>query len=288
MVIAIIGGDLRAVFLGKLLSDDGHYVKYFGFDNKYIGEKGGNLAEIIDKSDVVIGPLLCSNDNVNLNATLYSENIRLEDIFNFMNKEQIFIAGNITEQISKYASLKEIETVDLLKREELTVLNAIPTAEGAIQLAMEKMPITLHNSNVMIIGYGRIGKILCKMLYGIGANVHVSARKTHDLAYIKSFGYNPISSEKLIDSISDMDIIFNTVPNLILDKNILEKVGNESIIIDLASKPGGVDFKEAEKMGIKTYHALSLPGKSAPLTAADYIRHSLYNILIERGYKICY
>lgn len=285
MVIAIIGGDLRAVYLGKLLNDDGHEVKYFGFDNKYIDNTKDDLEEIIDRSQIVIGPLLCSNDNIYLSTPLYSENIELKKVFDLMNKKQIFIAGKITEPIIEYTSLKEIESVDLLKREELTILNAIPTAEGAIQLAMEKMPKTLHASNVLVMGFGRIGKILSKMLWGIGANVYVSARKIYDLAYIKSYGYNPILMEKLIDNISGMDIIFNTVPSLVLDKNVLEKVNKSSIIIDLASKPGGVDFKEADKLDIKTYHALALPGKSAPLTAAHYIKQSIYNILLERGYE---
>ena len=76
--------------------------------------------------------------------------------------------------------------IDIMKCEELAVLNSISTAEGAIQIAMEETNHTLHDSNILILGFGRIGKVLAKMLNAIGANVYCEARKNEDLAWIKN------------------------------------------------------------------------------------------------------
>jgi dipicolinate synthase subunit A len=165
----------------------------------------------------------------------------------------------------------------------MAILNAIPTAEGAIQIAMEELPITLHNSNVLILGYGRIGKILAKMLHGIGANVYVEARKYADIAWIKSYCYKPVMLNEISQIIGDMNLVVNTIPSLILNCELLNKLNKDCLVIDLASKPGGVDFDKAKEFGIKAIWALSLPGKVAPVTAAEFIKNTVYNIIEELG-----
>ena len=151
-------------------------------------------------------------------------------------------------------------------------MNAIPTAEGAIQIAMEKSIKTLHNSNALVLGFGRIGKILSKMLNGIGANVFCEARKNSDLAKIKSYRYNEIDLVNLKTYLNKFDYIFNTIPHIILDKEELDIIKKDCIIIDLASYPGGVNFEYAEKIGLNASLELGLPGKVAPKTAAKYIK----------------
>ena len=283
---SVIGGDLRSVKLANQLLTDGNKVKIFGFKNAGfevgIKEEEDLKSAIIDV-DVVIGPLPCSNDNENINAPFHNEKIFLNEVFKTMNKNQLFIAGRISEKIVHMAQVYNIYTIDILEREEMAVLNVIPTAEGAIQIAMEETPITLHQSNVLILGFGRIGKILAKMLDGIGANVFVEARKYSDIAWVRSYGYNPVMLNELGQYISEMDILFNTIPHIILDTDLLSKVKQEVLIIDLASKPGGVDFEKAKGMGIKTIWALSLPGKVAPVSAAKFIKETIYNIIEELG-----
>lgn len=282
----VLGGDLRSIKLANLIAADGNKVDIYGFKNAgfELGmEESPSLELAIKEPDVIIGPLPCSNDNENLNAPFCPDKIDIKDIFKTMTKNQLFIAGRINEKILHVASVYSVYSVDLLEREEMAVLNAIPTAEGAIQIAMEEMPVTLHNSNAMILGFGRIGKILAKMLYGLGCNVYVEARKYSDLAWIKGYGYKPVHLTDLGKSIDNMDVIFNTIPHMILDVNMLKKVKKDSLIIDLASKPGGVDFEKAREQGVKTIWALSLPGKVAPVTAAEFIKDTVYNIINELG-----
>lgn len=290
MGIAVLGGDERSIKLANLLKIDGHKVKLFGFDKTRINslDISEKLDLAIQESNIVIGPLPCSNDNILLNTPLYSEKIKIEEIFKKMTSEQIFIAGKLSNEISSIADLYNITTIDLLKREEMAVLNAIPTAEGAIQVAMEEMDITLHGTNTLILGFGRIGKILAKILQGIGANVYVEARSYADLAWVSSYGYYPVHLNELGDYLYQMDVVFNTIPTMILNEEMLLKLSKECLVVDLASNPGGVDFQKSKELGIKTVWALGLPGKVAPVTAAEIMKETVYNILEELGGIICY
>jgi len=282
----VIGGDLRSLKLANQIADDGNAVNIYGFSNAEFDlgiEESKDLMQAIDESDVVIGPLPCSNDNETLNAPFFPDKIYINEVFKKMSKNQLFIAGRIGDKIQQLAQIYNVYVVDLLEREEMAVLNAIPTAEGAIQIAIEEMPITLHDCNAMILGFGRIGKALSKMLHGIGANVFVAARKYADIAWIRSYGYKPVYLDDMDRYLGQMDVLFNTIPHVILEAGSLGALKKDCLVIDLASKPGGVDFNKAKEMGIKVIWALSLPGKVAPVTAAKFIKDTIYNIIDELG-----
>jgi dipicolinate synthase subunit A len=286
MKCTIVGGDLRNVKLAEILSKDGNTVNLFGFKNAgfELGiRENENLKEALDDSDIVIGPLPCSNDNETLNAPFFPGKMYINDFFKIMKKNQLFIAGRISEKISHLAEIYNVYSIDILEREEMAVLNAIPTAEGAIQLAMEELPITLHGSNVLVLGFGRVGKVLARMLYGLGVNVFVEARKYYDIAWIKSYNYKPVYINELGDNLGKMNLVINTIPYMMLDMNMLCRLNEDCLVIDLASKPGGVDFEAAKALSIKVIWALSLPGKVAPITAAGFIKETVYNIIKELG-----
>lgn len=278
----ILGGDKRSLELGKLLIKDGNDVCIYGFDRleqyKY---ESVRLNEAIEYADVIVGPLPFSTDNINVNAPFSNEVIPIDKVFNLMSEKQLIVGGKFNIEHEEKLKNMNLKLADYFKREEMQVLNAIPTAEGAIQIAMEETPITIHNSNVIVLGYGRIGKVLSKMLYGIGANVHVEARKYSDLAWIKNYGYIPIHQKKLKTYLPRMNIVFNTIPQMILNMELLKSIDSNCIIIDLASKPGGVDLEAAKELEIKAISALGLPGKVAPVTAAMVIKNTIYNIIEE-------
>ena len=282
----VIGGDLRSVKLAELISEDMNTVNIYGYKNSVFEMRlteNENLQAAIDDSDIVIGPLPCSNDNETLFAPFHPDKIYINEIFKIMKKNQLFIAGRISDKVAHLAEAYNVYAIDILEREEMAILNAIPTAEGAIQIAMEETPVTLHDSKVMVLGFGRIGKILANRLDGLGAKVFVEARKYQDIAWIKSYGYKPVYINELGDYLGKMDVIFNTIPHKILDASLLDKLNPETLVIDLASKPGGVDFDRAKTLGIKVIWALSLPGKVAPVTAAKFIKETVYNIIEELG-----
>ncbi|MDR7871064.1 MAG: dipicolinate synthase subunit DpsA [Tissierellaceae bacterium] len=278
----ILGGDKRSLELGKSLMKDGNDLCIYGFDKmeeyKY---QSISLKEAIEHADVIVGPLPFSTDNININAPFSEGVFKIDRAFDLMSKDQIIIGGKLGSDNEKKLENMSLKFDDYFKREEMQVLNAIPTAEGAIQIAMEEMPITLHNSNVIVLGYGRIGKVLSKMLYGIGANVHVEARNYNDLAWINNYGYIGVHQNELEKYLPRMNVVFNTIPGMILNKELLKSIEENCIIIDLASKPGGVDLEAAKELGIKVISALGLPGKVAPVTAARVIKDTIYNIIEE-------
>ena len=162
-------------------------------------------------------------------------------------------------------------------------MNAVPTAEGAIECAMANTPFTLNESRCMVIGYGRIGKLLSQKLRALGANVTATARRHSDIAWIKSHGFDACRTQELAEKIGECDIIFNTVPHCVLDFKALSVTKPNVLIIDLASRPGGVDFETAKELERRVIWALSLPGKVAPYTAGRIIKDTIMNIIEELG-----
>lgn len=176
-------------------------------------------------------------------------------------------------------SERGVKIEDYFLREELQILNAVPTAEGALQVAMQECPFTIHSSRCLVVGYGRIGKVLARMLKSLDATVYVSARKRSDLAWIRAAGCIPVKTSEIGNLIADADIVFNTVPAMVIGKEEFRRARKETLFIDLASKPGGIDFEEAKISGVNAVWLLSLPGKVAPLTAGDIIAETVLNIL---------
>ena len=181
------------------------------------------------------------------------------------------------------AQARSLLLADYFAREELAVANAVPSSEGAIQIAMEELPITLHGARALVIGYGRLGKVLARQLRGLGVRVSVAARKYADLAWIRAEGLEAERSDQLSGWLCGYDLVVNTVPAPILGREELTQLKPGCLVIDLASKPGGVDFDAAAQLGVKAVWALSLPGKVAPVTAGLAIRDAIYNILTELG-----
>lgn len=282
--IAVVGGDLRIVKLIEMLNNDGYKVYTYALENseELLNLEGVDmcptLEEAVSYSKVVIGPVPLSSDRKRLSTPFGRNNVNLEDFVDAL-KGKYLIAGNIG--IKEQLDSKNIQFTDLLKREEFSVLNTIATAEGTIQIAMEETQRTIHGSNVLVMGFGRIGKVLSKMLDGIGAKVYCEARKNEDISWIKAYGYNPIHLNDLNEHLGKFDVIINTIPFQILDSERLNLVKNEVVIVDLASNPGGVDRKAAREKGLKVIWALSLPAKVAPLTSAEFIKETLYHVLKE-------
>ena len=154
--------------------------------------------------------------------------------------------------------------------------NGAITAENALQIAMKQRLRTLRGSDCMVIGWGNIGKPLAHALMGLGARVTVCVRREAQLCEIREMGYRFAHSSRLEESAADQDIIFNTAPELLLTEPVLNRLRPGVLVLDLASKPGGVDRESAQALGIKTVQALALPGKITPVSAAVAIQKTVY------------
>lgn len=295
MNFSIIGGDLRTVKLAKMLSKD-NQVFIYGIDsiwneseNVYsnklnINENSnkinicGDIKEAVDKSKIVLGPIPLSKDGENINAPFCQENIKIREIIEKLNDSgKTFIAGAIKDNV--YEMSKNIKMIDLMEQEDLTILNTIATAEGTIQVAIENTEINIQGSEILILGFGRVGKVVAKKFKALDSNVTCAARKKQDIAWIETLGYESTNINNIGKNLEKYNIIINTVPEVILTKDKLSYINKNAIIIDLASKPGGVDQKAIKELDLKYIWALALPGKVSPLTSAEYIRNAIYSVL---------
>ncbi len=255
--IAVVGGDMRQIYLANILSRLFDDVRAYGLDSEKLSIKVRCESEIdkaIKNADIVICPIPLSSD----------KSIDIYEVADYMDENQTLIGGKMPKDL-------KIEAIDILDYPEFAVLNAIATAEGAIKEAIELSHINLHNSNALVMGFGKCGKILANKLKGIGAKVTVEARKAEDLAFIEAYGYEPLHLRELGENIGAFDFIFNTIPELMIDKVMLLNIKKSCVIVDIASAPGGVDFEEAKRLGIKAVLSLGIPGKVSPKTSAEMI-----------------
>ena len=287
--IAVVGGDMRQVVMAEALAGRGYEVAVYGFDSSPEPLEHTTRCTKLDcaicGADLVILPLPYSHDKIHINCPLSKKEIHLSDFFEMTLKMNgSLIMGGVFDCVAEdYSKQYNIKLCDYYEREELTIHNAIPTAEAAISIAMQEMPSVLDSSEALVLGFGRIGKLLALKLRALGARVCVAARKKEDLAWIRALGCTPVEYSALDERLELSNTIFNTVPALILDEHKLSRVNKSAVIVDLASKPGGVDRSAAKRLGINVVWALSLPGKFAPVTSGLMLSDCVLNICREEG-----
>lgn len=269
----VIGGDRRQAELSRLLAGEGHSVRTYGLDRwKPVG--AGTLDEAA-AADVVVLPLpLCRGDGV-LNCEEGA--VPTADLFRRLRPRQRILAGQVRPQQRREAEELGLAVEDYFLREELAVANAAITAEGAVQTAMERLDRTLLGMDCLVVGFGRIGKLLCHRLQGLGARVSASARKPEDLAWIRAYGYRALETGGLDGRLSGFGAVFNTVPSLVLTGPLTAQLPRDCLLIDLASVRG----IETGPEGPEVLWARSLPGRLAPRSAAAAIRDAVHYILLE-------
>jgi dipicolinate synthase subunit A len=283
-IFAVIGGDMRFVYLAGGLAADGYTVYSAGTESAGFCEDSVILTDIrtaVKMSNTIIFPLPVMRQMFLLNAPLSSRPIELDgNMFELLSGKTVFagLAGNFKELSQQYGAF---DIRDYYESEELQICNALATAEGAIAIALSRVPFVLSGTQCLVTGYGRIGKVLASKLKALGANVTVTARKPSDKAWIETMGYTYLGYNKLDESIDSFDIIFNTVPHLIFNEKLIRKMKKSSLMIDLASKPGGMDFAAAEKYGINFVFAPGIPGEYSPLSAALVIKSTILSMIEE-------
>ncbi len=274
----IIGGDKRQLYCARSIADDGYGVFINGFDmcDNTSGLKNVSLQTVLEQSDALILPMPLSKDGIGLFAPLSSSPHKIKELAVHIPPDKPVFCG--LNGKADDTILSGLKCFCYSSREEFAAANAVPTAEGALEIAMRESSAAVSTCRCLVTGYGKIGRVLSHMLKGIGADVTVSARQLKDLEFIRAAGMKTVSTSRLSGK---YDIIFNTVPALVLDARTLAKCASDAVVIDLASLPGGVDDEAAERMSIKVIHALSLPGKAAPKTAGIIIKNAVYNIIEE-------
>lgn len=289
--MAIIGGDTRQISLAARLAEKGAEIRAFGLPTEQLSP---NIKVCADWHDAIIGadtvilPLPVSPDGVRVSLPLApaAECVRIEELLLLISPDILIAGGRFSPSVKAMAEEKGVRLFDYFKSEELQQKNALPTAEGAVSILMRESPETVSGLSVGVTGFGRVARALVKLLLAMDAKVTVAARKQADIESAAALGCDTVqlvNGRSLSTLCQKTGVIFNTVPHWIFSADILAKMSKESLIIDLASAPGGVDAAAATAHGIRVIWALSLPGKYAPVTAGKIIADTLLSHMKKEG-----
>jgi dipicolinate synthase subunit A len=280
--IGIIGGDQRQLALAESIAGDGYKVFACGFENADLTEnvQKANLHRTVSVCSTLLLPLPVTIDGETVKAEYAEHPILLNQKFaEKIQNHRVF--GGVTERaLSMCPRLADLKLQNYYSREDFALRNAVVTAEGALQYAMQEFPGTICGSKCLVAGFGRIGSQLVPRLRALGADVTATTRKPQTAARIEALGCHFVPTDRLGDG-GNYDILFNTVPAMLFTSDVLAAYPHGTLLIDLSSAPGGVDMAAAKKLGIAAMHAFSLPAKVAPRAAGEIIKRTVYEMMKE-------
>ncbi|NLL75884.1 MAG: dipicolinate synthase [Clostridiales bacterium] len=269
--VLVIGGDRRLSFLAEELTKSFRKVIAYTVPDQSI-EKAFSLA------DIIVAPVPFSRDRIHVFSE-EQEKVTIQDFCRYLCPGQTLYAGNIPEEVQLEAVRKNITCRDFLKMEWVETENALATAEGAVAQAIALSVNNLHAGKCMVLGYGRCGKAIAKLLKQWQIDTTVAARRESVLTAAEEEGYHTVLLENISGKIADMRFIFNTIPSMVLTEGLIGVLEKDAVIIDIASAPGGTDFAACERAGITAVLSLGIPGRYSPKTSAEIL---LDAILMER------
>ncbi|WP_026674233.1 dipicolinic acid synthetase subunit A [Alkalihalobacterium bogoriense] len=284
--IVIIGGDARQLEIIRKLSTLDAKLSLVGFeqlDDGFVGATKEQIANIdFSTVDAIILPVSGTNQQGEVDTVFSNETITItEEQVKATPTHCVVYTGISNSYLDECIQNSKRKLVKLLERDDIAIYNSIPTVEGTVMMAIQHTDITIHGSTVAVLGFGRVGMSVARTFAALGAKVKVGARESEHIARITEMGFTPFDIKDIVHQVSDVDLCINTVPAKIVTANVLATMPTNALIIDLASKPGGTDFRYAEKRGIKALLAPGLPGIVAPKTAGQILANVLAQLLLQ-------
>ncbi|EFM13115.1 dipicolinic acid synthetase, A subunit [Paenibacillus curdlanolyticus YK9] len=286
--VLLIGGDARQLEVIRKLTELDASVTVVGFEGLHTPLDGAIHAELrdelFDSADALLLPAVGTDDNGLITAVFSDRELRLTEAqIARLPKHATVYAGMAKSYLVQLCAKHGIGLMELFERDDVAIYNSIPTAEGAIMMAIQNTDITIHGSTCMVLGIGRTGLTLARTLQGLGAKVKVGVRRQEHFARAWEMGVTPFYIDRLLHEVGNIDLLFNTIPTMIVTAQIIANLPSRAVIIDLASKPGGTDFRFAEKRGMKAMLAPGLPGIVAPKTAGRIIADCLCQLIMDNA-----
>ena len=281
--VTVLGGDTRQIYAAERLYELGYSVCVYGFDDTSRPirlPKAENLEKAL-QSDIIVLPLPVTKNNKTLNASFAKHEILLRDILELIPDEKLVLLGMGNDIFTRELLGTGAEYHDYYKREELTVKNALLTAEGVLGIILDRLPVTVYGLSTVITGYGRVGYFTAKLLHALGADVTVCARDPVQRAKAETAGMKAKRLPALTEEIKAADCVINTVPSKLITADIIASSKKECLFIEAASAPYGIDFDACAQYGRTLVKAFSLPGKTSPKTAGIIIADTVNDIIKE-------
>ena len=267
--IGVLGGDRRQAELARLLSEEGWQVAAYGLpDHPGTAEERERALE----APLVVLPMPLCRSGGAVNWT--GEPWPLERLWEALRPGQRIFAGQIPPEALAAARDRGLAVTDYVQMESFAVANAAITAEGAVQTALERLEGTLLGRECLVLGFGRIGRLLSFRLHGLGARVTAAARGPEDRAWIRAYGWEALDIQRLSGRLGRFGAVFNTVPAPVLTGALIAQLPRDCLLVELASRPG-LDAAAAGERGLPYAEARGLPGRLAPRAAAEAIRNAV-------------
>jgi dipicolinate synthase subunit A len=272
--VAVLGGDRRMHELVSSLLRQGFEVRAHGLPTAPLPPEAccGSPGSALEGADLLVLPVQPVGEDGRLFtqpgavAVVLTESLLLR-----MRPDTTVLAGLASDWLRDACRRAELQLVEYREADEFAIWNSIPSAEGAIQMAMEDSPLTVFGSRSLIVGYGRTGKALALLLRGLCSDVTVAVRRETDYARVWASGCKYVPVSDLAAAAANADLLFNTAPAPVITREVLERLPAHAAVIDLAAAPGGTDFGSAAQLGISARLAPGLPGIVAPATAGRII-----------------
>lgn len=282
--VAVLGGDRRQAAVARALAEKAAAVKVYavpGAEGAHCNTAPSLGAALRDAAAVVL-PINRLGKDGRVNTQPGLPPVQVDEAFwTLLAPGALLLAGSVPREIQERAVREGHRLIEYAEIDEIAVLNSIPTAEGALQLAMENMPITVHGSCCFVLGLGRVGMTTARLFAAVGAAVWVVADRGALRARAVEMGCRAIRFNDLVREISRADLVINTVPALVVTRQVLHAAKPSVYLIDLASAPGGVDYEAAAALGRRAELAPGLPGKVAPETAGRILAANIPAIIEE-------
>lgn len=287
--IGIIGGDMRQVYMADLLTQEGYSVITYCLPSRArtACHIASSLNEAVSSSRILAAPIPLTKNQVDIPCKQTADDMTIKALKRILTKQHLLFAGCIPNNLTEYFNNHGIYVYDYMQNKELTIYNSIATAEGAIALAISRSTINLHKSQCLITGYGACARMLAGYLSGMYADVTVCARDKSARAYSEACGFHAIDFGQLGMNIGNYDYIFNTVPAVVLTKDLLKKIKENAVIIDIASAPGGLDYAYAKEAKQNAFFSPGLPGIYAPEDSAKALV-ALLKSKIQECERLCH
>lgn len=254
----LIGTDKRQKYLLENLKRRGHFAELLDDIDK----------AVVDRYDAILLPVTDSK--------YYYEKIK-----DRLNKQQYVFGCNLEKKNNMEIAAAEAEQsishakiIEYMGRKQTAVKNAAATAEGAIAEAIINSDVNICGSKSLVLGYGICGRQIADRLSALHSSVSVIESDKILCAEAEARGFSVVAvgiAAHLQKTGKKYKFIFNTIPQIVLDKKVLSMLSLDVTIIDIASKPGGVDYEYCKNHNIRAVHALGLPGKYSPETSAEIL-----------------
>ncbi len=271
----LLGGDSRQLYLNQILIKNG-FQTTFHYSS---GDSSFSMEEALKNSDAILCPIPFTRDKINLFSVNGMEDLGIGNLLSLLTSDHTLFGGNIPAYVKEYAGENGIACFDYMDMEDVTVKNTIATAEGAIAEAIRLSPGCLHKSKCLVTGFGRCAKTLAMKLKGLDADVTIAGRKETQLVVADSMGLHTKALSELSIDMGNYQFIFNTIPALVLEKDLIRSMDPDVTIIDIASAPGGVDFDFCRQQNIRAKLCPGLPGIYAPRDSAEILFEAIVKYL---------